>query len=562
MPPAEIFKPYPVGRPEKRGVKNNSYFCMEPIFLLMRKVLIFLLFLFPAGVTAQTVLYDISNTAVYAFLEEMAAEHLITVTSEAKPWSRMYIAERLQALQEQEDRLTPRQKKELAFYLRDFNKELRPEGEYKKRFDLIRYQDSLFTIAANIILGVEYWHNGNGGVYHRWNGAQAFAYVGEHWGFQASLRDNHDSRKIRDPRYLQQLPASNYKGDNDFSEMRGGVFYSWKWGHFGLVKDNFAWGDGRAGANIFGGRTPSFVRLDLLISPARWIEFRYTHGWLASMVVDSSRSYWFQDGDHMTYRKYYMPKYLAANLYTVKPWPRLHIYFGNSIIYDYAGPFPAYLIPFVFFKSIDHTYSAGIDNMNAQMFLGVSSRQIRHLYLYTTLFLDEISLSRMTDPDRHSNFYSWKVGGELSNWPLRDVMFTAEYTRTNPLAYQHYVPTLTFETNRYNLGYWLEDNSEELFLALAWRPLRGFSARLSWSAARKGPDYTPLGNNGRLGLPFIEHVDWQQQLLALNLSYQIINDGYLTLGYSHRKQTGNPSYTPEFWQGTTDTWHMGINFGF
>ena len=528
----------------------------------MKKTLTYLLLLVALPVLPQTVLYDIANTEVYDFLEEMASEHLITVTSEAKPWSRKYIADRLAKVEAQQDRLTPRQRKEVAFYLKDFNKELKEKGTYKKRFDLIHYRDSLFNISVNLILGYEYWHNGNGGMHHRWNGATGFAYVGQHWGFQASLRDNHDSKKIRDPAYLQMLPASNYKGDNDFSEMRGGVFYSWQWGHVGLVKDNFSWGDSRHGANIFGGRTPSFVRLDLYLHPARWIEFRYTHGWLASMVVDSSRSYWFQDGDHMTYRRYYMPKYLAANLYTVKPWPRLHIYFGNSIVYDYMSAFPAYLIPFVFFKSIDHTYNAGNDNMNAQMFLGVSSRQIKHLYLYTTLFLDELAISRMTDPDRHSNFYSWKIGGELSNWPLKNAAVKLEYTRTNPLAYQHYIPTLTFESNRYNLGHWLEDNAQEIFVGVSVKPLRGLTARLSFSAAEKGPDYSGQGNNDRLGLPFIEYVDWSQKMFNVDVTYQVINDAYVTAGYSHRNQSGNTAYTPEYWQGVTDTWHLGVNFGF
>ncbi len=528
----------------------------------MKKTLLFILLSLPLSAWSQTVLYDIANTAVYDFLEELASEHVITVTSEAKPWSRKYIAEKLAEAEKQQDRLTPRQQKEIAFYLKDFNKELKPPKTYKKRFDLIFYQDSLFNITANIILGIEYWNNGNGGVYHRWNGAEAFAYVGKHWGFQASLRDNHDSKKIRDPAYLQRLPASNYKGENDFSEMRGGFFYSWKWGHLGLIKDNFKWGDNLHGANIFSGRTPSFVRLDLYLNPARWFEFRYTHGWLASMVVDSSRSYWFQDGDHMTYREYYRPKYLAANLYTVKPWPRLHLYFGNSIVYDYMNAFPAYLIPFVFFKSIDHTYNAGIDNMNSQMFFGVSSRQIKHLYLYTTLFLDEISISRMTDPDKHSNFYSWKIGGNLSNWPLKNAALKLEYTRTNPLTYQHYVPTLTFETNRYNLGNYLEDNAQEIFVGITVKPLRGLVASLSWNAAQKGPDYTDQGNNGRLGLPFMETVDWSQKILALDVSYQIIHDAFIRLSYSHRTQSGNPAYTPDFWQGKTDNFYISVNFGF
>ena len=529
----------------------------------MKNLFIIFLFILPWAAYPQEVYQHISNKDIYAFLEEMAAEHFIVVTGVAKPWSRKYIAERLSTLkQEHWDELTPVQQQETDFYLKDYNKELKPGKHFKKRFDIFYYKDSLFTFSANLILGIQYWHNVNGGLYHRWNGAEAFAYVGKHWGFYASLRDNHDSRVIRSPQYLNRFMGANYKSGNDFSEMRGGVTYSWKWGSLGLLKDHFVWGDNYHGSNIFSGRTPSYAYLNLHLTPAKWIEFRYVAGRLVSMVVDSTLSYWYQDGDEMAYREVYHPKYLSANLYIFKPWKRLSLTVGNSIVYDYMKPYPAYLIPFVFFKSIDHTANAGIDNMNSQMFFGVSSRQIRHLHLFATLFLDEIAISRMFDPDRHSNFYSLKAGGALTNWPLKNTGLKLEYTRTNPLAYRHYIPTLTFASNRYNLGSYLQDNAQEVYVAVNVRPLRGLFAEVSWNAAQKGPDYTDRGNRGRLGLPFMETVEWSSRTLRLYARYQVINDGYVTASYSHRRVTGDPAYTPPYWQGSTDTFSVGVNFGF
>ena len=70
--------------------------------------------------------------------------------------------------------------------------------------------------------------------------------------------------------------------------MQGGVTYSWKWGNAGLVKDNLQWGNNYNGANIFGGNNPTFVQLRLHISPVKWFDFNYFHGWLNSMVVDST----------------------------------------------------------------------------------------------------------------------------------------------------------------------------------------------------------------------------------------------------------------------------------
>ncbi|NOY36687.1 MAG: hypothetical protein GXO83_03840 [Chlorobi bacterium] len=508
----------------------------------------------------QEVPVHISNTSIYSFLEEMAEEQLIRISTVTKPWSRLYIAGKLDELQKVREELNPRQLKELDFYLRDYNKELLPGKNYQKRPDLFYYKDSLFTFSVNPIGGIRYWSNGNGTVHHRWNGAEAFAYIGK-WGFYASLRDNHESQPISGKTYITQRMGGNYKGDNDYSEMRGGITYDWKWGTLGLVKDHFIWGNNVHGANIFSGRTPSFAHLDLFLNPVPWFEFHFTEGWLVSEVVDSSRSYWVSGSYGVDYREVYFPKHLSANLFTFKPWQHTSFSFGNSIVFADVGLNPGYLIPFFFFKSVDHTLNAHIDNQNSQMFFDFSTRVIRHTHFYATFFLDEIATTRMFDPDRHSNFFSYKAGAEVSNFPLQNAGIQAEFTRTNPLAFRHYVPTLTFASNRYNLGNYLLDNSREYYLALWFRPVRGLLIRTDYNLAQKGPDYTALGTD-RLGLPFMETVEWENREAGIFVRYQIINDGFIFAGFRYRKVSGPPEYTPEIFRGKTSTFSGGINFGF
>jgi hypothetical protein len=84
--------------------------------------------------------------------------------------------------------------------------------------------------------------------------------------------------------------------------MQGGITWSWKWGNAGFIKDRQQWGNNYNGANIFGGNNPTFVQLRLNLKPARWFEFNYFHGWLNSMVVDSSRSYWVTNSYGTDYR--------------------------------------------------------------------------------------------------------------------------------------------------------------------------------------------------------------------------------------------------------------------
>ena len=50
---------------------------------------------------SQTVYYHIQNTSVYAFLDEMANEQLIDLNSAVKPYSRMFIAQQFDGINQQ-----------------------------------------------------------------------------------------------------------------------------------------------------------------------------------------------------------------------------------------------------------------------------------------------------------------------------------------------------------------------------------------------------------------------------------------------------------------------------
>ena len=139
------------------------------------------------------------------------------------------------------------------------------------------------------------------------------------WGFYASLRDNHEKPLLGKPEYLTKREGGHIKNGTDWSEMQGGVTWSWKWGNIGLVKDRLQWGDNYNGANIFGGNNPTFVQLKLKISPVKWFNFNYFHGWLTSMVVDSASSFWVMNSYGTDYREVYHKKYIAANMFTFIP---------------------------------------------------------------------------------------------------------------------------------------------------------------------------------------------------------------------------------------------------
>ncbi len=523
-------------------------------------------------VNAQEVYQHVSNADLYDFLDELSNAHVIDLNTAVKPYSRILIAEKLNEARNKKDKLNPRQLEDVEFYLKDFSKELRPDKDFNKRLDLFYYKDSLFTFNVNPVLGLSYYTNDSGSFYHRWNGAEAYSYIGKNLGFYFSLRDNHESKRLSDPKYLNQFDASNYKvdteGGGDFDEMRGGITYSWRWGSLGLIKDHMVWGDNYHGSNIFSGHQPSFTHLKLQLKPVRWFDFNYIHGWLVSDVIDSSRTYVNGNSNRINFR----PKYIAANMYTLTPFRRLNFSVGNSIVYSDQNVHPAYLIPFFFFKSIDHSLTSTGSNFlgqNSQFFVNISSRNVRNVHLYLSAFVDEISMSRATDKDRHSNFYSIKAGARISNLALRNLFFTAEYTRTNPVVYRHYITTATFASSSFNMGHYLGDNAHEMYFALGYKPISKLFVEASYTFVQKGWEYLYTGSskdpqgNG-LGHPFLNKVYWQGSDFTFKARYQVLNDAWIFGSASSTDYHGimEEIYTMPYFIGKRFTLNLGANIGF
>jgi hypothetical protein len=542
----------------------NFITMIKKIFLIILNIFIL------TSIQSQVVLQPITSS-IYEFLDEMAQMKYIEINSSVKPYTRMFIAHKLQKIEEHQEELNKRQQKELAFYFQDFNKELKPKGEFKKRKDLFFYKDSLFTFTVNPIFGYEYATNETGSYSHYWNGGEFYGSVGTHFGFYASLRDNGVSQILSGENHVTPLQGANYKlnqgqtgGRSDYSEMLGGVFYSWKWGRLGVVKDNYTWGDNYHGANIHSNKAPSVGYIDFNIHPTKWIELNYTHSWLVSDVLDSVRIFIISQQK----REIFTNKNMAANLVTFKPLKNFHVSLGNSIVYADDGVKPFYLIPFMFYKSVDHTYNSAGSNalgQNTQMFINISSRQIKHLHLYFSMYVDEISIGKVMDKDKSSNIFSTKFGFKVNNFPIRNTYLIAEYTRTNPWTYRHQIETTTYATNNYNMGHYLGENSDEIYLEGGLRILRGLKASLAYTLARKAPEhvYELINGEGNVkGLPFMETVAWENQTIEGAIRYEIINDGYIFAKVRMSDISGDDYFTPEFYRGKKTTITGGINFGF
>ena len=573
----------------------------------MRKLFLFtLIVLSTAFLLAQDIPEHISYTRIYDFLDELATDNVIELNSVAKPYSRTFIAEKLVEAEKNKN-LNTRQLNELKFFKNEFAQELHqlPVNILEIRTNTstlallqpaYNFSDTTFRMRITPLLGMHVMANNNGVFTKRWFGADLQTMIGKNLSVYGSLRDlSIDAHWLKNmpvsaallarPAYLNDYSGYEYKESalgGDFSDSRGGIKYSWKWGSVGLVKDNLIWGDNYHGSNILSGRAPSFPMLTLHLKPVKWFEMQYIHGWLVSNVVDSTRYYIDNTGT----KEYRMAnKFLAANLFTFTPVRNLNLSFGNSIVYAEPNIQPAYLIPIAFYKSEDHTLTKGLglENQNSQIFLNISSRNIKHLHLFTSVYADEISWSRFLPSSKERNPISYKVGANLSNFPLENLSLIAEYTNTNIINYKHSVPVLSWTSNGYNLGSYLGDNSAELYLAARYKPLRGVDLSFSYTNAKHGNEYIydRKAVENIISQPSLGDITWSNTSLAFDVHVEIINNVYAfaNLAYSDIKGfdlTTTPIvgevrksaqgyldlFTPKYLQGKNTTLSFGMSFGF
>ena len=469
------------------------------------------------------------------------------------------------------------------------------------------YADKWFECKFNPMIGMDLTMNGHGMVVHRWWGAEIRADIVDHVAVWGSIRDHsysgeyldeqyfasvgqgiNNGARLSQPGYLNNLPGAYYhymRYGGDYAEVRGGIkAYAW-WGSIGLVKDNIQWGDSYHSSNIISNRAPSFPMIELKLKPAKWFRLDYIHGFLASGVVDST--YYrveenpIDGSSHRMYRT--AAKYLAANMLTFTPVRGLDMSVGSAVVYGARNMSAAFSIPITFFNSMDFQMNSGamLDNENSQIFFNVSSRNLKYTHFYGSVYIDEINWSRLKPSNSEHNFFSWKIGGRVSNWPIRDLSLTAEFTRTNCGNYQHPYQVLTWASNGYNLGHYLGDNAQEVYVALGYKPIRSLSFTLSYVNATKYNEYLYTRTPGSTFIKqkqFAEKV-WRNDEVKLHAVYEVVNNAYAFLDFGWNNARGfdvesEPTmdevrltaegylrrYSPAFYWDENFTVKMGFSF--
>lgn len=514
---------------------------------------ILFLFFFIHNLHSQTV-YEPLFHDVYDYLSRLSQRGVIEYNDLIKPLPRSYIAEKLAALSDKEDQLTPLERKELTFYQKDFYVELenlagrKPENrkvkifgkDAGKRWRLFSYRDKNFSINLSPILGYTTGSNDGEKNTHRWNGAYLYGYLGKHIGFSFDFRDNReegsniDTTKAFTP--VTGITGRTYPESKalEYSEARTTLSANWSWGSATVGKDFIEWGYGQNGKVVLSNKAPSFPFIRLDIQPVDWLSFNYFHGWLRSDVVDSSEIYKTQTG---TERILFREKFFASHTLTITPLKGLDIALGESIVYSDRLEF-AYLMPIMFFRLADHYLSARENDAgnNAQLFAAVSSRNhIKNTHLYGTLFIDDLSVPNIFNKEKQVNHLGGAVGLSVTDLPLNNLTAALEYSRINPFVYTHYIQTITYASASYYMGHWIGNNGDVLYGSLKYRFIRGLQAKAWVQYIRKGEAGEVKDQYELPHKPFLFGLNTNYTYFGIDLRYEIIHELFLSGKFQHIK---------------------------
>ena len=557
------------------------------LFFLVRIKLTLLFILLPSLIncnngfsssSAQIIYLSVENK-IYDYLERISLQQIITINDEIKPYSRIYIARQLKNILNERHRLNKIELEELDFYLKEYFYELNQlnidigthlSHDLDSRWFMFSYEDSLFNLKLSPIAGYGISTLGRETGHSRWIGASTYFTYSDWLGINFNIRDKGEFGETVDKdKFFSPLPSAWYKNAPDgieYSDLRGGINLNWNWGSISLLKENMQWGYGKFGQLILSSKSPSYPHIRFSIKPADWFRFTYIHGWINSLVKDSSAFYYTYPGT-ISERlvEEYIPKYIAANILTFTPFQYTDISLGNAIVYS-GNLRPEFFIPFMFYKFLDHNTGRGnIGDGNGMMYIDVSSKNLKNFQLYSTLFVDVTEIRNILSNKFDNTWIGLTIGGKSVNALIDNLDLTLEYTRLNPWVYEHKNETTTYKHINHSLGHWLGQNADQLRFQFDYQFVRGLKIKLFAEIVRKGgleEIYYAYSDSSNKSISFLGSPLRKDKRFGFSVSYEFMHDLFLQGNYTHSVITDEDAVrTQPFLKNSKNAFDLLIYYG-
>lgn len=506
---------------------------------------LFVLLIISVRIGPAQIIFEPNSSFIYPFLERQASKGLIELHDIYNPMPRKFIALKLKELLKQDDKLSPLDKEDLKFYLKEYTEyqnikkavSFIQKNEFNK-YQFFEYRDSSFYL--NVIpLEGRFIGQLNQKIYQQiWDGISLYGYYTNYFGFQFKFKniaekgENIDIYKSFTPQAGNVVLKNKIQENHiSYDDVKIRMTFSWDIGFVSIGKDDWKFGYGKSGNVIKSIKAPSFPFFEIYFKPCTWLTFRYSHNWLNSQIIDSLESYNTYIPQKL--RKIYRSKYMAFHSVTIHPSRYWDISLGESIVYSDNLKF-VYLQPLMFFRAADH-YLSNVEGNdagdNAQIFFsGNIWNWLFKNHLYFSLFIDEFSLKRLFSKGNR-NQIGIQLGLQIEDIFLDNLSFSAEYVRINPFVYQHYIPTITYASDNYTLGHWMGGNAESYYLAFDYRLFRGLQTSLWWEFIRKGDTGSVQAQYSAITPSFLFGELKKIKIMGLNIKYEIIHRINLMLSY-------------------------------
>ncbi len=517
-----------------------NYCVVKRVFIILLLTMCY----FQNTVTAQTV-WENHNKEVYNYLSRMAQKGIIIFDDNIRPLSRKYIAGCLDSLSNNSGALSVVEKKELAFYSREYGVEMdstnpvTPRPLFFKRDPYQRWRSFLASnrdmlLAAEPVFTASTLQGGGRSINRTSSGLNFYGYIGKHWGFQFFYDDITEAGTGIDFVKQGTTETGYVKRDTvvrsslNYSHFRGSISYSFRNGSVSFGQDYLLWGYGENGKMVLSDKAPTFpyIRFDYQLFP--WLRFNYSHAWLSSNIVDTFRTYGTNTGGVFnSERILFVPKFLATHSVQIKPFKGLDLFVGESIVYSDRLNV-GYLFPLTFFKVYDNIANNGNINAgsNGQLFAQVSSRNhIPKTHLYATLFIDEIRIATIFNRNKSRNQAGITIGASVTDLVVPYLTAGIEYTRIQPFVYRNLLPAQNYTSHDYVLGDWMGSNADRLIYTLKYTPLPKLKCLFRYQSSRKGSEGTIAQQYFQQPQPgFLFGLQKKQQELSVRFSYEWLNN--------------------------------------
>ncbi|GAB1350628.1 hypothetical protein MASR1M107_28430 [Ignavibacteriales bacterium] len=442
----------------------------------------------------------------------------------------------------------------------------------KERCWVFAYTDDQFALRVSPLAGYGVRSVAGETNTIRWPGLKFFGYGGDWFGASFEYVDfgetgsNTDRNKKFSPitgAYVNLQSGSTF----EYSDVKGSVSFSWKWGNISIIKDYQTWGHGQFGQVILSTKAPSFTQIRFHANPVSWFRFNYFQGWVNSLIYDSSAAFWSHTESVSPSRIIpYKDKYVVANLATFSVMDELDLSIGNAFVYGPNFRFET-LIPFLYYKVMDHnTGRIAGDDGNGMIFSDFKVRFPKDYLFYGSTYIDVINLRDLLNGRFDNQWLAFTVGAKRFNLFIPNLDVSIEYSRVNPWNYENRNDLASYKHLGYQLGHWIGQNADQLRLQVNYSHFRGLKHFVYAEWVRKGveADIAIAYNAKKYGtVAFLQGPLRRDFRLGLETTWEPLHELKLRGYYEFSSISDeDPVRTPAYLRGAQHAFGIIASYGF